>query len=449
MKNYTDKIRLQLLNGPQGASYLIDLLGISQPTLSRVLRSMDSEIIRFGAARSIQYALKDRQRSHLDMPIYRVNPQGQIEALGQLTAVHPQGFVMQQTDGRRHYSQGLPWWLLDMRPQGYQARAWAARHASGLQLPSRLEDWSDSQALEARLLHGHDHDCVGHLLLGDKARQRFVSQPEWEAIETAHKAKHYVALAAEASQGAQGSALVGGDQPKFTAYAQTASGPRHVIVKFSEAHAGAVAERWRDLLLAEHLALRTLAQHGVAAALSRCLDANGQRFLEVQRFDRVGDLGRRGLVSLAALAAEFVGAAQSGWPAITRQLARGKYIAPEAADQAALLWVFGSLIGNTDMHGGNLSFLTDKGRPYQLAAAYDMTPMALAPRTGGSLPESIPSLHLRADVAPAHWRQGASLAQHWLARVQESPHFSPRFSACIQALQTHLADANVQIARLA
>lgn len=31
------------------------------------------------------------------------------------------------------------------------------------------------------------------------------------------------------------------------------------------------------------------------------------------------------------------------------------------------LWAFGMLIGNTDMHHGNLSFISSHGRPYQLA----------------------------------------------------------------------------------
>ena len=36
-----------------------------------------------------------------------------------------------------------------------------------------------------------------------------------------------------------------------------------------------------------------------------------QRFLEVIRFDRVGTLGRKALMSLAALDAEFVGAGRA------------------------------------------------------------------------------------------------------------------------------------------
>ena len=49
--------------------------------------------------------------------------------------------------------------------------------------------------------------------------------------------------------------------------------------------------------------------------------------------------------------------------------------------------VFGQLIGNTDRHFGNLSFLeTDEG-PLRLAPVYDMLPMAFAP-SGTTIVES-------------------------------------------------------------
>jgi hypothetical protein len=77
----------------------------------------------------------------------------------------------------------------------------------------------------------------------------------------------------------------------------TAEGPRHVIVKFSEMLESPVSERWRDLLLAEHLALETLNQSGVLAARTLIIDHGSQRFLEVERFDRIGELGRRAVIA--------------------------------------------------------------------------------------------------------------------------------------------------------
>ncbi|MEQ1560043.1 MAG: hypothetical protein ABL933_14045 [Methyloglobulus sp.] len=79
--------------------------------------------------------------------------------------------------------------------------------------------------------------------------------------------------------------------------------------------------------------------------------------------------------SLSALGAEFAGLGTGGWPVITRILAKDRQIHLEAADGANFLWAFGTLIGNSDMHNGNLSFISEHGRPYSIALAYDMTPM--------------------------------------------------------------------------
>lgn len=258
----------------------------------------------------------------------------------------------------------------------------------------------------------------------------------------------YARMAQDAANGEAPGSSTGGEQPKFAAWAMTASGPRHVLVKFSEPVEGPVSERWRDLLLAEHLTLETLAQAGIDAARSELLSLEGQTFLEVERFDRVGVLGRRGLISLAALDAEFVGRG-GPWPEITTALAAAGHIRREAADRAHLLWAFGHLIGNTDMHGGNLSFISDPGRPYAIAPAYDMTPMAFAPRRSGGLPDAIPAPDIRPGITPDTWRSALDLARSFLVRILEAPGFSPRFAPCRQALARHLDDAQVQIARLA
>ncbi len=48
---------------------------------------------------------------------------------------------------------------------------------------------------------------------------------------------------------------------------------------------------------------------------------------------------------------------------------------------------FGQLIGNTDMHFGNLSFFVSSGGPLALTPVYDMLPMLYAPIGGDELPE--------------------------------------------------------------
>lgn len=353
---------------------------------------------------------------------------------------------MCREDGVALHNASLPWWLFDMRPLGYLGRAYATRHGAELGLPERLTDWTDTHALRALLAHGHD--VVGNLLLGDIARDRFLAAPVPKPIAEGQKAETYARLALAAARGETPGSSAGGEQPKFTASAMTPDGPRHVIVKFSELEEGSVSERWRDLLLAEHLALETLREAGIPAAKTRIFDYGGQRFLEVERFDRIGDLGRRALISLAALDAEFVGAGTGGWPIIARSLAADGQIRPEASDGADLLWAFGTLIGNSDMHSGNLSFVSEQGRPYRIAPAYDMTPMAFAPRSGGGLPDTISEATIHASVVNETWRRAEELARAFFARVMAATGFSHRFGACVAALEHHIENARAKIERL-
>jgi hypothetical protein len=446
MLTHTELLRLRLATGPQSGTQMAKDLGISQPTVSRALAAMAGEVLQIGQKKSSRYVLLDRGRGFSDIPVFRVDAQGKLHALGVLTPVRPDGFVFSQTDGLQVHSDGLPWWLLDMLPQGYLGRAYATRYAASLGLPPSLSTWSDSHGLRALLVHGHD--MVGNLLLGPIAREKFIAMPEPVALSMADKPAFYASLAVAAAQGDSPGSSAGGEQPKFTTYAQTDAGSAHVLVKFSELPNSPVSQRWRDLLLAEHLALSTLRQAGVSAAQSAVVDHLGQRFLEVSRFDREGALGRKALVSLRALDAEFVGDAHQAWPVVVKQLATLGLVTADAADRTQLLWAFGVLMGNTDMHAGNLSFVSDTGRPYHLAPAYDMTPMAFAPNSGGKLNNTIPSLALHASVGNDLWRQALAMAQSYLATLQDSDGFSKDFEVCVDALEAHLENAGQQISRL-
>lgn len=447
MSKHADSLRLRLAAGPGTGTQMAKDLGISQPTATRALAAMGDEVLKLGQKKGTRYVLRDRSRGFDEVPVYRVDAEGKLKALGVLSPVRPDGFVFTQTDGVQVHSDSLPWWLLDMRPQGYLGRAFASRHGVMLGLPQALNEWTDSHAIRALLAHGHD--LVGNLLLGDRAREQFMAIPLPAAISPADKASVYARLARGAAQGEQPGSSAGGEQPKFAAYAHTANGPAHVLVKFSEKLPSPVSQRWRDLLLAEHLALNTLREVGVSAAQTAVLDHEGQRFLEVERFDRVGALGRRALVSLAALDAEFVGAAHQPWPVVARALAAQGVVTPQASEAAALLWAFGTLIGNTDMHGGNLSFMSEHGRPYQAAPAYDMTLMAFAPSSSGRLPDTVPAAVLHASVSNAQWRTALGWARQYLQVLQASPQFSPDFGACVQALSVHIGTVSAQIDRLA
>ncbi len=438
MDDRSTHIRDALAAGPVASDTLRVRLQVSRATLARAIGSMAGDIVRIGAARATRYALRDRFRPLPDFAVYRVTTTGQIVALGTLYPVRPDGFVMVQTDGVSTHYEGLPWWLNDMRPQGFLGRAYAQRHAPSLGLPADLRHWSDADALRALLASGADP--VGNLLMGELARDHFVNAPARQASAPAD----YPRLAAQAISADATWSSAAGEQPKFCAL----SARGHVLVKFTAAEVSPVSTRWRDLLVAEHLALETLHSAGIAAARSRLLDVGTQRFLDLERFDRVGLYGRRALISLASLDGEFVGDATAPWPAITAQLAKLGVITPEAHAMAALLFAFGTLIGNTDMHAGNLSFISDSGQPYALSPAYDMLPMAFSPTSGGILRDSVMAANLHSAVDGATWRRALELARGYVARLHVEKQLSPSFKPCLQALDEMQLGAAQNIAKL-
>lgn len=432
-----DRIRSILAQGPAKPRRLIDLIGISQPTLSRAIADMGPEIVRIGAARSIQYALRDATRGFAEVPVYRVSAEGRIHRLGVLVPVRPDGFVMLQDDGTTLHSDGLPWWVQDMRPAGFLGRAYAVSFAAELGLPADLNEWTDAHALKALIHHGED--LVGNLLLGDIARAHFVQAPAPVPIAESD----YPALAEAVERGEVAGSSAGGEQPKFVAY-----NGRHVLVKFTAQSDNAVTGRWRDLLLAEHLAGRALTDAGLPAVESRIVDIGPRRFLEVARFDRVGPLGRRAVHSLSSLDSEFVGDAVSPWPVLAARLAASRVIAAEAVEVATILYAFGVLIGNTDMHNGNLSFISEHGRPYEIAPAYDMLPMAFRPGSGGNLPDGLNAANLQSSVPLAAWRKALELAEGYLAGMRADGRFTAGWGPCMVALERHVEDARQRIGRL-
>lgn len=447
MNVHADALRRCLATGPKSGTEMAEKIGLSQPTVSRALAAMGDDVIKLGQRKFTRYVLRDRSNGFNDIPVYRVTSLGQIETLGTLQAIRPEGFVFMQANGQAQLSAGLPWWLQDSRPQGFLGRAYAAHHGASLGLPRQLHEWTDAHCLQALLLHGHDG--VGNLLIGTKARDAFLNLAEPRPIRQKNKLATYAALALGAAEGDSPGSSAGGEQPKFTAYAETPQGAAHVLVKFSEPQDSPTSQRWRDLLLAEHLALETLREQHFPAAESAIYDYQGQRFLEVKRFDRIAALGRKAIISLTACDAEFVGQAQQPWPVITQALAKQSVITQTAADMAEILWAFGTLIGNSDMHHGNLSFMTDHGRPYDLAPAYDMTPMSFAPTRSGRLPHTISPHTLHPTVSANSWRCAQTFAHIYFEKLQACHEFNQSFQICLEALAQHIRALSTQINRLA
>jgi hypothetical protein len=172
----SDTIVKMLRAGPQPARALYERLGVSQPTLSRLINQMGVSILRFGRARQTQYALRRKLGPHDSFPLYRVSLSGNLEQWGALHPVMPDGYLVETWATAAHEARadlhpGLPWYLQDMRPQGFLGRSFARFHGPMLGLPLDPNRWSDDQTLLA--LANTGYDTPGNLLVGEESAAHF------------------------------------------------------------------------------------------------------------------------------------------------------------------------------------------------------------------------------------------------------------------------------------
>ncbi|MFP3440280.1 type II toxin-antitoxin system HipA family toxin YjjJ [uncultured Pantoea sp.] len=434
-----------LLAGPLSATVLIAQLGVSQPTLSRMIQQ-HGQIIKWGKARNTRYALLRPLRGMAEFSLWRINADGKAHSAGTLWSVWPQGRCLVEDEHHNwHYYDGLPWFLTDMRPQGFLGRLWGRETAPLLNLTQDIRLWNDDQNLMALAHSGYD--MPGEWIIGQTAYQCWLNQAAVKPVTQDQKNTVYPQRAAQVLNGEEPGSSAGGEQPKFLCYAETAAGyAQHCLVKFSGAQDNEISQRWRDLLRAEHIALQIQHDAGISAAQSSLLEIHGQVFLEMSRFDRNGLLGRRGIVSLEAVSAEFLGQ-QLPWPAALRELSQQKLIDNDAVERGTLQWAFGRLIANSDMHAGNLSFFL-QGAALRLTPAYDVLPMALSPGLSGQLADSV-QLRLDLSLPYAVWQPARELAGQFWQQVADREEISVRFRMIAREALTQLAALDSTLRQMA
>ena len=421
------------------ARELAAALGVSQPTVSRMLsRFEEGRILQLGRGRGTRYALT-RVLSALgsSWPLYEIDQEGRAQGVGQLHALAGRQWCVQQddpweslrgTDFRDGLYPGFPWFLDDLRPQGFLGRMFARSYGQSLGLPADPRDWQPDDVVLSLLRHGQD--IMGSFVIGNamlaKVQERLLT--DLGAIPRADRTTVYPVRADSVLGGEWSGSSAAGEQPKFTATVSDEGGvARHVMVKFSGRAGRPEDMRWADLLAAEHLAAVLLAEQGIPAARTVLIDAGGRRFLESTRFDRVGLHGRRGLISLLALDAAYFGQLQTPWTAAAERLRKEGWLSDSEAGQLKLLWWFGALIGNTDMHYGNISLFLDRCRPLSLAPSYDMLPMLYRPDPEGGLPERQFMPPPPSPEALPCWDQASAMAETFWLRVAAAPQVSESF----------------------
>ncbi|MCE9624621.1 MAG: type II toxin-antitoxin system HipA family toxin YjjJ, partial [Deltaproteobacteria bacterium] len=367
-------------SGPSSASEAYRHLGCSQATFSRLLSRMEGRVLQVGKGRLTRYALLGMlPDGHAKVPVYAIKEDGTAKSVALLHGIEPKGYYLEsktETLSSNFYP-SLPYLFEDLRPSGFLGRL-VPRLYPALQAPDNIQNWNDADCLQYLTQYGWD--LIGNYLLGENAFEQYLRNTLYppDLIPREIRPKRYPELAERVmSVGIPGSSAAG-EHPKFLAMRKDPREIIPVLVKFSPPLSDPISKRVADLLICEHLAHQVLRAHGQISATSCLLVGENRLFLEVERFDRTGK-GRKGLLSLRSLDLQFVGNLKS-WTDTAEALFSQKKI--DAAALATIRWleIFGRLIGNTDMHHGNLSFFHDGEKLLGLAPVYDMLPMLYAPQ---------------------------------------------------------------------
>ena len=436
-KNLDQLARLQniLASGPCKAPELQRILGVSQPTLSRLIRRAGKRIFSLGASRARFYALP-RVLADVgsEIEVFKVEASGDVGSLGTLFCLAGAQYYWQPKAGKGTLFRHLPWFVHNVRPEGFLGRAFAHKyHAQGF--PERLSDWNDEHLLRALTQYGAD--LPGNFIFGTHALSAYLKlvHTGYTKVLPQERSHVYPEMALDAMAGNPPGSSAGGEQPKFTAVIQDEE-VRHVIVKFSPPVTTPEGQRWADLLVSEHLALSTLEKAGRSVSASEILFSEHRCFLEVQRFDRTGDFGRCATATLGIIEDELFGVRDS-WDRAAQRLEEEKMLSGESVRAIRLQSAFGKLIANTDQHFGNISFFVREWERFELAPAYDVLPMFYSPASTGE----IISRHYYMPAPGADLLDVWSEAQTWALCFWERVCADSRISEDFRSIaQRHVED---------
>lgn len=372
------------MRGPATSREIQAGTNLSQRAVSRQIQSMSNDVIKIKHGRTYHYMVTCNAFGGNDsLPLVIVDMHGSTDIVALIRPLAHGGFFVSGAPGMSPLLLGesgnglyddLPYFLADLAPQGFIGRQIAAEMASQSQdFPADPRRWS-SNHIGCYLMSNGD-DLPGNFKFGNQARFRRRHRP----VSTTRD--EYPRLADEVMSGEVGGSSAGGEQPKFTAYCSERSA--HVIVKFSPRGDSDVARRWRDILITEYHASHVLLNNALPAAETDLFEEDGRFFLESIRFDRSGEHGRGSMISLQSIDAEFV-ASGGSWPQVVDGLFDQGLIGHFHHYDAKIIWLFGRLINNTDMHLGNLSMGID-GSVFRLLPIYDMCSMGFAPKSSGEV----------------------------------------------------------------
>ncbi len=438
-----DKIQYELLaylnrHGASPTQSLCQKFQISQPTLSRIISSIKNQILVLGKAQETKYALcRKIENTITPIPLYEIHEDGSSKQLGILHALEPHGFYFESKipGTKSSLYRDLPYFLNDIRPAGFLGRLIPAQNKD-LHLPNDVTRWNPEHCLT--YLSCREWNSIGNYILGEKSFQLYLENCQLlkQSINSTQREEQYSQLANDALLLADLGSSAGGEQPKFTTILLPEM--KHVLVKFSPPTNTEIGKRVGDLMICEHLALQILKKNSYDASESKIIMHDHRFFLEVKRFDRMNKFGRRGLISLGSLDAEFTGKLGS-WSQTAAELIKKKIIPSQLLTQIRWLELFGELIANNDMHLYNLSFFTCGLKVTGLAPVYDMLPMLFMPRNNQIIHKQFaPPLPLPEDGKI--WSSVSTVALEFWDEVLSNTRISTSFKKIAQECKNKITE---------
>jgi len=223
-------------------------LNLSQGAVSAKLNKLGSRVVRYNHGRTPMYALtRNALGSNDQIPVYMADNCGNNTVVVNLRPLYPSGFFAEKVAGTPKLLlgetedglfDGLPYYLQDIRPQGYIGRQIALELSARISdFPSDLANWNENHI--GRYLLSNGEDLPGNFQLGEIGFLRR-SVPPNEINRS-----DYPKIATQIESGENPGSSAGGEQPKFTAYCEDVNS--HVIVKFNTDEDTSAQRRWKDI----------------------------------------------------------------------------------------------------------------------------------------------------------------------------------------------------------
>jgi hypothetical protein len=144
MALHEDLIRALRARRHLPAAELLASLRVSRATLMRAVRAAGPEVLTIGRARRTSYAARRLLRGSADpQPVFQVDERGGSTEVGRLNLAYPDGSALELSAAfpwplddsmRDGWFDGLPYFLQDLRPDGFLGRQFARIHAQVLQV---------------------------------------------------------------------------------------------------------------------------------------------------------------------------------------------------------------------------------------------------------------------------------------------------------------------------